>query len=165
MKTKSTKLTISTEFEMYDSIDALPTEDQELLKKAQKAVKQAYAPYSDFNVGAAILLQNGKIVTGNNQENAAYPSGLCAERVALFYANANYPKVGVKAIAVTVKSNLQIVTEPVTPCGACRQVISEYENLFEKPIRIIMSGEKGKILVTSSIENLLPFMFNKKHLK
>ena len=165
MKNKSTKLTISTDFEMYDSIDALPAEDQELLKKAQKAVKQAYAPYSNFNVGAAVLLQNGKIVAGNNQENAAYPSGLCAERVALFYANANYPKVGVKTIAITVKSNLQVITEPVTPCGSCRQVISEYENLFEKPIRIIMSGEKGKILVSHSIGNLLPFMFNKKHLK
>ncbi len=165
MKHKITKLTISTSFDVYPSFDALQAEDRELLAKAKKAVKSAYAPYSNFHVGAAILLQNGKIVTGNNQENAAYPSGLCAERVALFYANANYPNVGVKTIAVSVASAHQIINEPVSPCGACRQVIAEYENLFESPIRIIMSGETGKIFVSESIENLLPFMFNKKHLK
>lgn len=165
MKNKSTKLTISTSFEVYKSAADLPAEDLELLKKAQKAVKTAYAPYSGFNVGAAILLNNGKTVSGNNQENAAYPSGLCAERVALFYANANYPNVGVKTIAVSVKANHQVITEPVSPCGSCRQVIAEYENLYETPIRIIMSGETGKVYVSESIENLLPFMFNKKHLK
>ncbi len=165
MKHKITKLTISSSFDVYPSADTLPDEDRELLAKAKKAVKSAYAPYSNFHVGAAILLQNGKTVIGNNQENAAYPSGLCAERVALFYANANYPKVGVKTIAVSVVSSHQIINEPVSPCGACRQVIAEYENLFESPIRIIMSGETGKIFVSESIENLLPFMFNKKHLK
>lgn len=165
MKNKITSYSLSVNFESYPSIDALSEEDNNLLKQAQKAVKNAYAPYSQFNVGAALLLQNGKIVTGNNQENAAYPSGLCAERVALFYANAKYPGIGLKAIAVTVKSKKQVINEPVTPCGACRQVIAEYENLFEKPIRIIMAGETGKIIITHSIENLLPLMFNKKHLK
>ena len=157
MKNKSTQLTISSNFEVYKSADDLPKEDKELLAAAKKAVKSAYAPYSHFNVGAAVLLQNGKIVIGNNQENAAYPSGLCAERVALFYANAKYPKVGVKTIAVSVKTDHQIINEPVSPCGSCRQVIAEYENLFESPIRIIMSGETGQIIVSDSIANFIAF--------
>lgn len=165
MKNKSTKLTISASFEVYKSADDLSKEDKELLATAKKAVKSAYAPYSQFNVGAAVLLQNGKVITGNNQENAAYPSGLCAERVALFYANAKYPNVGVKTIAVSVKTDHQIINEPVSPCGSCRQVIAEYENLFNSPIRIIMSGETGKVIISDSIAGLLPFMFNKKHLK
>lgn len=165
MKNKSTKLTISSSFEVYKSADDLSKEDKELLATAKKAVKSAYAPYSQFHVGAAVLLQNGKVVTGNNQENAAYPSGLCAERVALFYANAKYPNVGVKTIAVSVKTDHQIINEPVSPCGSCRQVIAEYENLFQSPIRIIMSGETGKVIISDSIAGLLPFMFNKKHLK
>lgn len=165
MKGKATKLTISASFDVYSSAGDLPEEEQELLAKAKKAVKSAYAPYSGFNVGAAILLNNGKIVSGNNQENAAYPSGLCAERVALFYANANYPNVGVKTIAISVKSNTQVISEPVSPCGSCRQVIAEYENLYGTPIRILMSGETGKVYVSESIENLLPLVFNKKHLK
>jgi cytidine deaminase len=127
-------------------------------------VKTAHAPYSEFHVGAAVLLENGKIVTGNNQENAAYPSGLCAERVAIFYASAQYPNSAVKAIAVTVKSKNMVVSEPLSPCGACRQVIAEYENKSEKPIRIIMSGEKGPIYIAKSIESLLPLMFSKKYL-
>lgn len=165
MKKKSTKLTINTSFDVYASAADLPQEEQELLAKAKKAVKTAYAPYSGFNVGAAILLDNGKIVTGNNQENAAYPSGLCAERVALFYAHAQYPNAVVKTIAVSVKSNTQVISEPVSPCGACRQVIAEYENLHGEPVRIIMSGETGKVYVSESIDNLLPLVFNKKHLK
>lgn len=165
MKGKATKLTISTSFDVYSSAEDLPKEEQELLAKAKKSVKSAYAPYSGFHVGAAILLKNGKIVTGTNQENAAYPSGLCAERVAIFYANATYPGVGVKTIAVTVKSANQVISEPVSPCGACRQVIAEYENLYGSPVRIIMSGETGKVYVSESIENLLPLVFNKKHLK
>ena len=165
MKNNSTKLTISADFEVYKSADDLPLEEQELLSQAKKASKSAYAPYSHFHVGAAILLQNGEIVTGNNQENAAYPSGLCAERVALFYANAKYPDVGVKMLAVSVKADHQIISEPVSPCGSCRQVIAEYENLFQSPIRIIMSGETGKVVMSGSIADLLPFAFNKQHLK
>lgn len=165
MKSKSTKLTISASFEVYKSDNDLPAEDFELLKKARKALKSAYAPYSKFNVGAAVLLNNGKVVTGNNQENAAYPSGLCAERVALFYANAAYPNIGAQTIAISVKSDHQIINEPVSPCGSCRQVIAEYENLYGKPIRIIMSGEAGRVYVSESIKNLLPLMFDKKHLK
>jgi cytidine deaminase len=165
MKSKATKLTITTNLTVYKSMDDLPKEDFELLKLAKKAVKSAYAPYSQFFVGAAILLENGKISIGNNQENAAYPSGLCAERVAIFHASAKYPNIPIKKIAVSVASKTQIINEPVSPCGGCRQVISEYEMKYDSPISIIMSGETGQIYVSDSIENLLPIMFNKKHLK
>lgn len=165
MKSKATTLTITTNLTVYKSMEDLPKEDFELLKLAKKAVKSAYAPYSRFFVGAAILLENGKISIGNNQENAAYPSGLCAERVAIFHASAKYPNIPIKKIAVSVASKTQIINEPVSPCGGCRQVISEYEMKYDSPISIIMSGETGQIYVSDSIENLLPIMFNKKHLK
>ena len=165
MKSKATKLSITTNLTVYKSMEDLPKDDLELLKLAKKAVKSAYAPYSQLFVGAAILLENGKISIGNNQENAAYPSGLCAERVAIFHASAKYPNVPIKKIAVSVASKTQIINEPVSPCGGCRQVISEYEMKYESPISIIMSGETGQIYVSDSIENLLPIMFNKKHLK
>ena len=163
-KSKVSKLTISTEFDVYNSVKDLAIKDAELLLAAQKMVKTAYAPYSEFHVGAAVLLENGEIVTGNNQENAAYPSGLCAERVAIFYAGAQYPNVAIKAVAVAVKSKNVVIVEPLSPCGGCRQVIAEYENKFGKPIRIIMSGEKGQIYIAKSIESLLPLMFSKKYL-
>ncbi|MBI3518142.1 MAG: cytidine deaminase [Bacteroidetes bacterium] len=163
-KSKISKLTILTEFEVYQSAKDLSKKDAELLLEAQKMVKSAYAPYSNFQVGAAILMENGKIIGGNNQENAAYPSGLCAERVAIYYAGAQYPNVGIKTIAVAVKSKNVIVNEPLSPCGACRQAIAEYENKSGKPIRIIMSGEKGQIYIAKSIESLLPLMFSKKYL-
>ncbi len=165
MKSKAKTLTITTNLTVYKSMEDLPKEDFELLKLAKKAVKSAYAPYSQFFVGAAILLENGKISIGNNQENAAYPSGLCAERVAIFHASAKYPNIPIKKIAVSVASKTQIINEPVSPCGGCRQVISEYEMKYDSPISIIMSGETGQIYVSDSIENLLPIMFNKKHLK
>lgn len=165
MSSKPKKLVISTEFEVYKSSKDLTKKDLELLILAQKAVKNAYAPYSNFYVGAAVLLENGKIVIGNNQENAAYPSGLCAERVAIYHASAQYPNVPVKTIAIAVKAKNQIISEPVTPCGSCRQAISEYENRYGKEIRIIMSGEKGEIYISKSIQSLLPLMFNAKYLK
>lgn len=163
-KSKCSKLTITTQIEVYESIKDLHKKDAELLKEAQKMVKTAYAPYSNFQVGAAVLLDNGKIITGNNQENAAYPSGLCAERVAIFHASSQYPNIAVKTIAVAVKSKNTIVSEPLSPCGGCRQVIAEYENKYASPIRIIMSGEKGQIYIAESIESLLPLMFSKKYL-
>jgi len=163
-KSKFSKLTIVAELEVYNSIKDLSKKETELLLAAQKMVKTAYAPYSEFHVGAAVLLENGKIVTGNNQENAAYPSGLCAERVAIFYAGAQYPNVAIKAVAVAVKSKSVVISEPLSPCGGCRQVIAEYENKLGKPIRIIMSGEKGQIYIAQSIESLLPLMFSKKYL-
>jgi cytidine deaminase len=123
-------------------------------------MKAAYAPYSHFNVGAAVLLANGKIVKGNNQENASYPVGLCAERVAIFSAGANYPGIPVEAIAVIATSDHFHLDRPVPPCGACRQAIAEYEHRYNKKIKMIMAGETGKVLLSESIENLLPYQFN-----
>jgi cytidine deaminase len=134
--------------------DELPEEDKKLLQQARDSVQKAYAVYSGFRVGAAVLLENGAIVLGNNQENASYPLGLCAERVAMFAANANNPGIGIKAIAISAASNAFRIDKPVTPCGACRQVINEYEHLHKKPIKLIMSGESGKVLVASSIKEL-----------
>ncbi len=163
-KSKISKLTITTEIEVYPSVKDLAKKDAELLAEAQKMVKSAYAPYSNFSVGAALLLENGKVIAGNNQENEAYPSGLCAERVAIYYAGAHYPNSAVKTIAVAVKSINVVVKEPLSACGDCRQPIAEYENKFGKPIRIIMTGEKGAVYIAKSIESLLPLMFSKKYL-
>lgn len=159
------KIQVVSSFEVYKTEQDLSNEDRLLLMHARKSLESAYAPYSNFNVGAAILLENGEIVIGNNQENAAYPSSLCAERVAIYYAGAKYPGIKIKAIAVTVKAASQVINEPVTPCGACRQAIAEYETRYEHKIRIIMAGETGKVFISESIESLLPLMFNKKHLK
>lgn len=153
------------EIEAYQSKDELHADDRELLKQAAMAAKQAYAPYSLFKVGAAVRLKSGKIVTGNNQENAAYPSGLCAERVALFFASANYPDDAVEAIAVTALSDNFTINEPVTPCGACRQVMVEAEKLHNRKIKVIMQGENGNIFISNSIENLLPVSFKGDKLK
>ena len=143
----------------------LSTEERELLQKAREASDLAYSPYSNFNVGAALLLDNEIIVTGNNQENVAFPSGLCAERVAIFYAGANYPEAAIKTIAITCKSKEFSVNKPLSPCGACRQAMSEYEIRHKSIIRIILQGETGKIRIINSIADLLPFMFEAKELK
>lgn len=159
------KIQIVSSFELYDSEKELSEVDLKLLMLARATIKNAYAPYSNFHVGASVLLENGEILTGNNQENAAYPSGLCAERVAIFYAGAKYPEVPIKTIAVSCKAPDQILTDPVSPCGACRQAIAEYEVRYGKKIRIIMAGESGKVYVAESIESLLPIMFNRKYLR
>lgn len=159
------KIQIVSSFDLYNKETDLPNEDRLLLMHARKSVESAYAPYSHFNVGAAVHLENGEIICGSNQENAAYPSGLCAERVAIFYAGTKFPNVKIKAIAVTCKAENQVIGEPVTPCGGCRQVISEYETRHKQKIKMIMAGETGKVLVAESIESLLPLMFNSKHLK
>ncbi len=147
----------------YQTIDELPENDRLLLLEARRITILAYAPYSGFHVGAAVLLGNGQIFTGNNQENSAYPSGLCAERVALFYANANYPGFEVKAIAVSAAKNGVLVKEPVKPCGSCRQALAEAEVRFENPIRIILDGQDS-IMVLLGVESLLPLSFSKKAL-
>jgi cytidine deaminase len=147
----------------YQNINELAENEQNLLGEARKITKSAYAPYSGFHVGAAVLLNNGKIITGNNQENSAYPSGLCAERVALFYANANFPDSEVIAIAVSAVKNGVLVDEPVKPCGSCRQALAEAEVRFEKPIRIILDGSSS-IIVLNGMESLLPLSFSKKDL-
>ena len=156
---------ISIRYKVYSNVEELKEQDRILLNEAKNATKSAYAPYSLFNVGSAILLKNGKIITGNNQENVAYPSGLCAERVAMFSASSKYPNDEMIAIAVTANSFNFEVKEPVSPCGSCRQVMSEYEMRQHKPIRVILMGSSGKILVFDCISDLLPFMFNESELK
>jgi len=148
-------------FTEYADINELPEEDRKLMKEAEQAAEAAYAPYSKFHVGAAVLLDNGTIVKGNNQENAAYPSGLCAERVALFASGAHFPKIGIKAIAITAYSELKDNHhQAVSPCGDCRQVMAEYEHRYGHSIRLIMEAEEGKYLVSTSVRQLLPYMFN-----
>ncbi len=142
----------------YDSIMELSESDRMLVLIAREASKSAYAPYSQFHVGAAILLENGEIIAGNNQENSAFTNGLCAERVALFYANAKYPDVPVKALAVTAENGQGLVEDPVKPCGSCRQAIVETEARFSKPVKIILDGQK-KIQIFESVADLLPFAF------
>ena len=159
------KIKLEQDFELYDSVNELSEEDRNLIMEAGKAAKNAYAPYSKFHVGAALLLENGVIVRGNNQENAAYPSGLCAERVALFAASANNIGIGIKAIAITAYSELKTShMQAVSPCGSCRQVMAEYEHLYRHNIRVIMEAEDGKYIVSSSVSQLLPYTFNADHI-
>jgi cytidine deaminase len=158
---KTTEITILV-YE-FENKEELPESDQLLLAEARRITALAYAPYSGFHVGAAVLLGNGTIVTGNNQENSAYPSGLCAERVALFYANANYPNSEVKTIAISAAKDGVLVKESVKPCGGCRQVLAEAEVRFGSPIRIILDGQ-DKIMVLQGVESLLPLSFSRKHL-
>jgi len=159
------QIEVKTSVKEYDSIHNLSNEDEQLLEEAGKVVDHAYAPYSRFSVGASVLLENGVVVTGNNQENASYPIGLCAERVALFAAVANNPDLKIKAIAITARSNKFLINKPITPCGACRQVIAEYEHRQQMPIQIIMAGESGKVWLADSIKSLLPFSFSSDDLK
>lgn len=149
----------------FESLEQMPPDDRELMEQAKIAVKSAYAPYSHYMVGAAVRMGNGRIVTGNNQENMAFPSGLCAERVALFAAAAANPGIAVKAIAITAKSLKFPIDKPVTPCGACRQALIEYEMLSSEKIRIILMGETGKSLVLEGMESLLPLSFKEEGLK
>ncbi|WP_415372070.1 cytidine deaminase [Patiriisocius sp. Uisw_047] len=159
------KLKLETTLDVFDSVSELPQDIQELMIKAQQAREKAYAPYSSFKVGAALQLANGEVVLGNNQENAAFPSGLCAERVAIFYAGATYPGVAVTSIALTVRSLEHTVTKPTPPCGACRQSIAEYEVNQKSSINIYFMGETGTVVKADSIEVLLPFVFDNTFLK
>lgn len=136
----------------------LNEEDKALVEAAKQATNGSYAPYSKFNVGAAVRLQNGTIVVGANQENAAYPSGLCAERTALFAAGAQYPDQPVTSLAIAARKGKRFVAQPVSPCGACRQVISGVEDRFGQHIRILLYGTEG-VLVSEGINPLLPLRF------
>jgi cytidine deaminase len=143
----------------YASSAELSEEDAKLLVAAREASHRAYAPYSKFSVGSAILLENGVIITGNNQENAAYPSGICAERVAMFYASSQYPGVKAIKVAVTAFSKEFPVNAPVAPCGSCRQVLSEYEKLHHSDIELILQGQQGSIYRLKNVSSLLPLAF------
>lgn len=146
---------------LFENINELPESVSSLMKMAVEARKKAYAPYSNFNVGAAILLANGEVVTGSNQENAAYPSGLCAERTAIYYAGSQYPNVKIISMALTAAASKSKTSEPIPPCGACRQAIAEYEIKQESPIEIYFMGEIGAIAKSKSLSNLLPLGFDK----
>ncbi len=158
------KIQLSTSITVFETVDELPNEVQELMNDAIKIRESAYAPYSNFSVGAAFLLANGEVITGNNQENAAYPSGMCAERVAVWQAASRYPDVKINVIAITACSKNNPVTKPVAPCGACRQTLSEYEIKQEVPIEIYFMGETGQIIKTDSLHDLLPLAFDKNFL-
>lgn len=155
------EISVQIKFNEYENVDHLGEKDKQLIMKARDAAKNGYAPYSGFRVGAAVLLANGIFVTGNNQENAAYPSGLCAERTALFYAASQYPNVPI--IAITVSAIGQQSFEFAKPCGACRQVIAEYEDLAGHPLRILLDGNE-RIIVIHGIDGLLPIRFKKQDL-
>lgn len=157
-------INISTTYTVFNSLEELPKDIQILMSKAAKARDNAYAPYSKFLVGAAVLLDDNTIVSGNNQENAAYPSGLCAERVAIFSAAANFPKAHFKALAISATASDKDLSEPVAPCGSCRQAISEYEFKQQEPIPIYFMGKIGKIIKANSIKDLLPLAFDKSFL-
>lgn len=158
------KINVNTTFSVYSSIDELDNSTHELMLKAIEIREQAYAPYSKFRVGAAILLDNQKVVLGNNQENAAYPSGLCAERVAIYQAGSLYPEAKVLKIAISATSDMHPTQRPTPPCGSCRQSIAEYEQKQENPIEIYFMGEVGEVYKSDSLENLLPLSFDKDFL-
>lgn len=158
------KITISADLEVYDSEKELPQDVQELMEKAITAREASYSPYSKFKVGAAILLDNMKVISGSNQENASYPAGLCAERTALFYAGAKYPEAKMLKLAVSARSENHPVEVPTPPCGNCRQAIAEYEVKQEQPIEIYFMGEKGKVVKSESISDLLPLIFDNSYL-
>lgn len=158
------EIKIETTFEVFDTVEQLPADVQSLMEKAIEIRKKAYAPYSHFRVGAALVLDNGQVVVGSNQENAAYPSGLCAERVAIFQAGALYPEAKIVQLAISAASDTNPTVSPIPPCGACRQSIAEYEFRQEEPIEIYFMGEKGEVYKSKSIANLLPLTFDKTSL-
>lgn len=151
-------LTITATIKVYQP-DELSPADQALMEAAREATKRSYAPYSRFSVGAAAQLADGTVVTGTNQENAAYPSGLCAERTTLFYANSQYPGQPVVTLAIAARTEKDFIDLPIPPCGACRQVILETEKRYKQPIRILLYG-KQCIYEVRSIGDLLPLSFD-----
>ncbi|MFY8129291.1 MAG: cytidine deaminase [Chitinophagaceae bacterium] len=154
-------------YEEYHSIEELKEEDAKLLSKARKTAETAYAPYSNFFVGAAALLQNGKILTGTNQENASYPVTICAERSLLSSAAAMFPKQSINVMAISYHNhnpNTESI-KPLSPCGMCRQALVETEKRYHQPIKLILGGLNGKILIIESAADLLPFTFTGDDLK
>jgi cytidine deaminase len=156
--------TLSFELGIFDSVAELSEEQRTLIDLAGKARENAYAPYSEFKVGAAVLLANGEVIIGNNQENASYPSGLCAERVAVFQAGARYPGVAIKRIAIVAGSMKTTTTRPAAPCGNCRQSIFEYEKKQQHPIELLLMGATGAVYKCGSIRDLLPLAFGNEFL-
>jgi cytidine deaminase len=152
-------------YEVYDSIEELKEEDAWLLNEAREVTQHAYAPYSNFHVGAVAKLANGEIVAGSNQENASFPVGLCAERVLLASASSLYPKVPIESLAISYQSGMGGSDHPISPCGICRQSLQEFEMRVAHPIRLILGGMEGKIYVISRASALLPLAFTSEELK
>jgi cytidine deaminase len=148
----------------YAQFEDIPNDEQALIKKAFSATDNAYAPYSNFHVGTAVLLEDGTIIKGANQENAAYPSGLCAERVAIFNVMSNYPKNKINKIVITARKKDEYNYLSVSPCGSCRQVMLEQEQIQQEPIEVIFQSG-GKWIKISKAQDLLPFSFDKNTLK
>ena len=148
-------------YELLSSISELNEIDQIIAERAIDAMGRAYAPYSQFNVGAALKLKTGEIIQGNNQENIAFPSGLCAERVALFCTGANYPGIEIETLCIVAKGNLVPKSHILSPCGSCRQVMLESENRQKMPIRVILINQDDSVLIVNSAKDFLPFGFGK----
>ena len=159
------KRTISISFDEYTSLEELNSQDQILCLEAKKAMSNSHSPYSGFRVGVAVQLESGKIVYGSNQENVAYPSGLCAERVALFMIGTTYPDDKILSMAITAQTDHFLIKEPVTSCGACLQVMAEYEKKQSHPINVLFYCLNGTIIRTTGIKTLLPFAFEETRLQ
>lgn len=159
------KKTAQISYEEHDDETTLSEEEASLLRAARAVTQHAYAPYSRFRVGAMLLMENGKTVSGTNQENASYPVGICAERVGLSAASSQYPGMPVKAIAVSYENELGESDRPITPCGICRQTLAEYQQRFSAPIRLILAGRTGKIWVIPDSGALLPLSFSAEDMK
>ena len=151
-------------YQVYDSISELNEKEAWLLSEARSVTVHAYAPYSKFHVGAVAILENGEIVVGTNQENASYPVGICAERVLLGSIATIHPHVPITTIAISYKSDQVKSDHPISPCGMCRQALLEYESRIAKPIRLILSGQEGKVFIIKTASFLLPFAFTKEEL-
>ena len=152
------------DYKVYDSIDALPAEKKELLLKAREATSTAYAPYSNFHVGAVARMNNGQFLNGSNQENASFPVGLCAERVLLAAASSLFPGIGIQSIVISYKSENHSNDHPVSPCGICRQTLQEYESRVQQPIELILGGLSGPVYVIERASSLLPLAFTSEEL-
>ncbi len=159
---KKNKIEIS--YEIFDDLSELAMQDAWLLNEAREVTNQAYAPYSNFYVGAVAKLVNGEIVAGSNQENASFPAGLCAERVLLASASVLYPNIAVDTMAISYHSNNGNSKVPISPCGICRQTLREYEDRFKHPIRLILGGMEGKVFIFEKASSLLPLAFTSKDL-
>ena len=154
------KIQFSAEYSVFQDEKELSEADFQLLQAAKAATKTAYAPYSNFKVGAAVLLENGVVVPGSNQENAAFPVTICGERNAVFAAAAQHPGIAVLKVAITVETKSQNMTKPVPPCGSCRQVLFEYESRYNQNIQLILQGDSGEVYMVDSIKDILPLLFD-----
>jgi cytidine deaminase len=152
-------------YRVYDSIDELPADQRALLEQAREVTAQAYAPYSNFQVGAVAKLATGDLVTGSNQENASFPAGLCAERVLLASVASMHPRKPIQTIAISYKSDHQKSDHPISPCGICRQSLQEYESRISQPVQLILGGMTGPVYVIDSATKLLPLAFTSEELR